>query len=196
MLTGGFWFPGHETEELVQWIIQHDKDSEGNWLDMGTGSGCIAVSLAVNVPKAKVSACDISRDALKVARGNALRNKAEVNFFECDLLSDGVALPGRYRVIVSNPPYVRENDRIYMRHNVLDYEPGIALFVPDHDPLLFYRRIALLARKYLIDGGALYFEINENYAHEIVKLLKNTGLYAVEVKQDINGKDRMIKARK
>jgi release factor glutamine methyltransferase len=112
------------------------------------------------------------------------------------MLDSDNALPGKYQLIVSNPPYVRELEKPLMRHNVLDYEPGIALFVPDNDALVYYRSIALLGRKYLKDGGALYLEINENFSHEIVKLLKSTGFYGVEIRHDLNGKPRMVKARK
>jgi release factor glutamine methyltransferase len=188
--------PRPETEELVQWIIRAEGSSSANILDIGTGSGCIAVSLAVNLPEANVSACDISTDALHIARLNAQTNRAEVNFFMHDMLDSRSVLPDKYQVIVSNPPYVREMEKVFMRPNVLDYEPDIALFVPDKDALLYYRRIALLGRKHLKDGGALYLEINENFPHEMVKLLENTGFYGVEIKRDINGKPRMVRARK
>lgn len=188
--------PRPETEELVQWIIRDGLGTSAAILDLGTGSGCIAVSLAVNIPNGHVSACDISAEALDVARINAQLNHAEVDFFSFDMLNSHVALPGKYKVMVSNPPYVREQEKALMRPNILDYEPGIALFVPDKDALVYYRSIALIARKYLLDGGALYLEINENFPHEIVKLLKNTGFYGVEIKRDLSGKARMVKARK
>jgi len=188
--------PRQETEELVQWIINSEKGRNLNLLDIGAGSGCIAVSLALNMSGARVTACDVSDDALTVARKNALSNNAMVNFFRFDLLSDSASLPEKYQVIVSNPPYVRGLEKHRMKPNVLEYEPAIALFVPDQDPLLFYKRIALLARQYLYDGGTLYLEINEHFSREMIRLLECTGFYAIEVKHDINGKSRMVRARK
>jgi release factor glutamine methyltransferase len=188
--------PRPETEELVQWIIRDEKGSSVNLLDIGAGSGCIAVSLAVNLPAANVSAMDISAEALVIARMNAQLNQANVNFFAFDVLNSNIALPGKYQIMVSNPPYVRELEKALMRRNVLDYEPGIALFVSDNDALVYYRSIALLGRKYLKDGGTLYLEINENYPHEIARLLESTGFCSVEIRRDLNGKQRMIKARK
>jgi len=188
--------PRPETEEFVQWIIHEETGSSLNLLDIGTGSGCIAVSLAVNLPEASVSAFDISAEALVVARMNAQINRADVNFFTRDVLDSNIALPGKYQVMVSNPPYVRKLEKALMRRNVLDFEPGIALFVPDKDALLYYRSIALLGLKYLKDGGALYLEINENYPHEMVRLLESTGFYGVEIRRDLNGKARMVRARK
>jgi len=188
--------PRQETEELVQWIISSEADGGYDLLDIGTGSGCIAVALAVNKPQIRVSACDISPDALDIARKNALVHQITMNCFIWDILDDLVPLPSKYRVMVSNPPYVRLQEKIMMKRNVLDYEPGLALFVPDQDPLLYYKRIALAARKYLLDGGSLYLEINEIFPAEMVKLLKNAGFYGIEVRKDINGKSRMVRARK
>lgn len=187
--------PRQETEELVQWIIKSEGNKASKVLDIGTGSGCIAVSLAVNMPGNQVSACDISTEALALAHTNALLNKVNVDFFSFDLLSD-VTLPSKYQVIVSNPPYVREMEKKFMKPNVLHYEPSLALFVPNHDPLLYYKRIALIARKSLLDGGILYLEINEQFPDEIVKMLQCTGFYGIEVKKDLNGKSRMVRARK
>jgi len=188
--------PRPETEMLVEWIRQEEQGKTPVVVDLGTGSGCIAVSLAVNLPGARISACDISEDALTVAKLNARDNRAEVDFFYFNLLDDVTLLPAKYQVMVSNPPYVREQEKQYMRNNVLDFEPAAALFVPDADPLIFYRRIALLGRKNLADGGSLYLEINENFPHEVVKILENAGFYGIEVRADLNGKIRMIKARK
>jgi release factor glutamine methyltransferase len=188
--------PRQETEELVDWLLKTEGNKPVDLLDIGCGSGCISVSLAVNAPQIKVSACDISPDALKVALKNAEINKADIRFFEFDMLSNYASLPGKFHVIVSNPPYVRPQEKLLMQRNVLDYEPGMAIFAPEHDPLLYYKRIALLARKYLHDGGSLYLEINEHFPREMVKMLKNTGLYSVELKNDLNGKARMIRGRK
>jgi release factor glutamine methyltransferase len=195
-VDGRVLIPRPETEELVQWIIRDVGASSLSLLDLGTGSGCIAVSLAVNLPGVAVSAFDISTDALDIARVNALNNKATINFFPFDMLDSLSALPGKYQVMVCNPPYVLETEKAFMRNNVLDFEPGIALFVPAKDALVYYRSIALLGRRYLIDGGSLYLEINEKFSREVVKLLESTGFYSAEIRRDINGKPRMVRARK
>jgi release factor glutamine methyltransferase len=188
--------PRPETEMLVEWILQGEQGKAPAVIDLGTGSGCIAVSLAVNLPGARLSACDISEDAIAVARINARENQAEVDFFYFNLLNDVTLLPAKYQVMVSNPPYVREQEKLHMRNNVLDFEPPAALFVPDSDPLIFYRRIALLGRKNLADGGSLYLEINENFSREVVKILETAGFYGVEIRTDLNGKARMVRGRK
>ena len=188
--------PRPETEELVEWIIRENRDQQVTILDVGTGSGCIAVALAVKLPDSKISACDISEEALTLAGINANENRAVINFFRMDLLNNFVSLPGKYGIMVSNPPYVRNREKTLIRRNVLDYEPERALFVADDDPLLFYRNIALLGRKYLHDGGKLYLEINENFPAEVVRLLENSGYYGIEVRQDMHGKARMVRGRK
>jgi release factor glutamine methyltransferase len=188
--------PRPETEELVEWIIRENRDLPVRILDIGTGSGCIAVSLAVNLSGAGISACDVSEEALNLAVSNAETNRASIRFFAFNLLDQMAVLPEKYEVIVSNPPYVREGERVHMSRNVLDYEPELALFVPDADPLLYCRSLALLGRKYLQDGGKLYLEINENFPAEVVRLLENAGFYGIEVRKDLNGKARMIRARK
>jgi release factor glutamine methyltransferase len=188
--------PRPETEELVDWIIRQEEARKVTILDIGTGSGCIAVALAARLPGAGVWACDIQADALEVAAENAQNAGVKINFFSFDMLNGQSKLPGRYDVMVSNPPYVREGEKVFMRRNVLDYEPCAALFVSDDDPLKYYRSIALLARKYLNEGGSLYLEINEKFPQEVVKLLKNAGLYAVEIKRDLGGKSRMVKGKK
>lgn len=188
--------PRPETEELVDWIIRQEGNRKVSILDIGTGSGCIAVALATRLPGSGVWACDIQNEALEVAGNNAQNNGVKINFFSFDMLNGQSALPGKFDVMVSNPPYVREGEKTFMRRNVLDYEPATALFVPDDDPLKYYRSIALLARKYLNDGGSLYLEINEYFPQEVVKLLKNAGLYAVEVKRDMGGKSRMVRGKK
>jgi release factor glutamine methyltransferase len=146
--------------------------------------------------RAVVSACDFSVKALVMAQMNAKSNRVNIHFFEMDLLDSQSALPCKYSMIVSNPPYVREMEKTAMRKNVLDFEPAEALFVPDADPLLYYRNIVLLGRKYLHEGGKLYLEINENFPQEIVKLLENAGFFGVEVKLDLYGKPRMVRASK
>jgi release factor glutamine methyltransferase len=187
--------PRPETEEMVQWIIRSESNAH-NILDIGTGSGCIAIALAVNLPEANVSACDISSGALYLAGNNAQENKAHVQFFETDILNAGCLLPRTYEVIVSNPPYVQEKEKLLMRLNVLGHEPDIALFVPDDDPLKFYRCIARLGSRYMNDNGAIYLEINEYFSGEVMELLKDTGFQDVEVKSDLNGKARMVRGRK
>ena len=188
--------PRQETEELADWIIRENASLPVRILDMGTGSGCIAVTLAVKLKNAKVSACDISAGALALAAINAEANRAEVGFFSFDLLDGKAGLPEKYDIMVSNPPYVRKTERALMQRNVLDFEPELALYVPDHDPLLYYRNITLLGRKFLRDGGKMYLEINENFPAEIKRLLENTGYYGIEVRKDINGRYRMARGSK
>ncbi len=189
--------PRPETEELVEWILSKQKLITHNSrlitiLDIGTGTGCIAISLAKNLPNSKISALDISEEALKIAQQNAELNKVEVKFFQEDILKTKT-LPEKYDVIVSNPPYVRELEKKQMHQNVLKYEPGSALFVNDEDPLLFYRAISQLAKTNLKASGNLFFEINEYLAVELTQLLKSEGFQNIEVKKDIFGKDRMLK---
>ncbi len=186
--------PRSETEELVEWILDNSefRIQNSELLDIGTGSGCIAVSLAKNLSEAKVSALDISEEALKIAQQNAELNKVKVEFFQTDILKTKT-LPRKYNAIVSNPPYVREMEKRQMQQNVLNYEPDSALYVKDEDPLLFYRVISKLAKDHLQPNGKLFFEINEYLAEELILLLKSEGFQNIEVKKDIFGKDRMIK---
>ena len=188
--------PRPETEELAEWIIRENGGKPVSILDIGTGSGCIAVTLAKNLPLARVSACDISEEALALAGVNAEINRTSVRFFAMDVLNGNVHVPEKVDVIVSNPPYVRHEEKSLMRRNVLDFEPERALFVPDENPLVFYRSIALMGRKYLNDGGKLYLEINEQFPAELTRLLENTGYYGIQVRKDISGKPRMIKGMK
>jgi release factor glutamine methyltransferase len=188
--------PRPETEELVQWIINEETGGLTDLLDIGTGSGCIAIALALKMNKVAVSACDVSAAALEVAQLNAELNQVNISFFTMDMLDNNASLPRKYKVIVSNPPYVREMEKSFMRRNVIDFEPATALFVPDSDPLVFYRNLALIGRKYLLDGGRLYLEINENFPREIVKLLENAGFFELEIKLDLNGKARMVRGSK
>lgn len=187
--------PRPETEELVEWILSGFPPSGARGiLDIGTGTGCIAISLAKNLPNAKISALDISEEALKIAEANAKLNKVEVDFFQTDILA-AETLPMKYDVIVSNPPYVRELEKKQMQQNVLKYEPHSALYVKDEDPLLFYRAISRLAKNHLNPGGKLFFEINEYLAYEMTELLKAAGFKNIEIKKDIYGKDRMLKCK-
>lgn len=184
--------PRPETAELVEWVEQ-DCAGTGSLLDIGTGSGCIAVTLAHKLPGWKVQGWDISADALDVARENSRLNGTQVTFSQVDILAD--AKPeGRFDVIVSNPPYVLDSERDSMESTVLDYEPHTALFVRDNDPLVFYRAIAEFAVGALNGGGRLYFEINPLKAQDMNDLLVDAGFHNVELRNDIFGKTRMIKA--
>lgn len=186
--------PRPETQELVRWIEADWKsDAPCRILDVGTGSGCIAISLSKLLEGAEVEAWDISEGALRVARRNADRNEAQVLFRQVDVLK-ACTEDCRYDVIVSNPPYITESEKQDMDANVLEWEPHTALFVPDADPLLFYRRIADLGVSMLNEGGALYFEINRAYGEETVRMLEGLGYKQIELRKDNWGNDRMIKA--
>ncbi|MCD6544699.1 MAG: peptide chain release factor N(5)-glutamine methyltransferase [Flavobacteriaceae bacterium] len=195
--------PRPETEELVEWIInevqspkfkvQSNSTDSLNILDIGTGSGCIAISLAKNLTNAKVWALDVSKKAIEVAQNNAKLNHIDVQFLNEDILTLK-KLPIKFDIIVSNPPYVRELEKEEIKKNVLENEPHLALFVKDHNPLLFYDKIADLAKINLTKKGCLYFEINQYLANETIALLKNKGFQNIKLRKDIFGNDRMIKA--
>ena len=198
-VTSKTLIPRPETEELVQWILDEvlyfkNKPELLEILDIGTGSGCIAISLAKHLPDANVSALDISEEALRIAKENAEANEVSISFFESDILACE-SLPEGYDFIVSNPPYVRELEKHFMEANVLAHEPEIALFVEDADPLLFYRKIADLAKVSLKPNGALFFEINEYLGEDMVSLLEDMGFKQIEIRKDIYGKDRMLKCK-
>ncbi len=193
-LNSSTLIPRVETEELAQWIIS-DTPQRSTVLDIGTGSGALAVTLARHIEGAKVSAIDISREAIEMARGNAKANSVEVEFIEMDIF-EYVPLKENFDVIVSNPPYVCEREKPLMHSNVLDFEPHRALFVSDEDPLIFYRHIATLAARALKPDGKLYFEINEAYPSEMVELLESLGFVDIMLKEDIRQKPRMICGRK
>jgi release factor glutamine methyltransferase len=188
----GVLIPRPETAELVDWIAE-DRRPDLSVLDIGTGSGCIAVTLTLLLPQAKVTAWDISPVALQVAAENAQKYDADVTVVKQDTLQ-ALADGRQWDVIVSNPPYIAEQERAAMDRNVLDYEPSLALFVADDDPLLFYRAIARYAIKSLKNDGELFFEINPRYINELQSLLADIGFTAVEVRNDQYGKQRMIKA--
>ncbi|WP_111709237.1 peptide chain release factor N(5)-glutamine methyltransferase [Lutibacter citreus] len=186
--------PRPETEELIQSIIEDSKNlGEIKILDIGTGTGCIAISLAKNLPNATIFALDISSEALKTAKENALLNNASVKFIEADILNLD-ELPSTYSIIVSNPPYVRELEKQHMQKNVLDNEPHLALFVEDDNPLLFYNKIGDLAKKHLSSKGNLYFEINQYLGKETAELISEKDFKNVQLKKDMFGEDRMLKA--
>jgi release factor glutamine methyltransferase len=191
----GVLIPRPETEELVQWIIQENQLPAPKVLDIGTGSGCIAVSLKKNIPQATVHACDISPVCLETTQRNARLNAVEVSVFEYDVLNNTPEIDfPQLDIIVSNPPYVRDSEKHDMQKNVLDFEPGLALFVPDGNALLFYEYIAEFSMRHLRNGGYLYLEINEVFGQECLSMLREKGLEDAMLKKDINGKDRMIRS--
>ncbi len=185
-----------ETEELVEWIIKENSKPGGSKkikiLDIGTGSGCIAISLAKNLPNAQVYALDVSKKALETAKRNALNNRVDVTFLLLNILEED-ALKSDFDIIVSNPPYVRNLEKEEIKKNVLDYEPHLALFVEDNDALVFYRKIATLAQKNLLENGQLYFEINQYLGKEMNDLLEQMDFKDIELRKDIYDNDRMMK---
>lgn len=188
--------PRPETEELVEWIINSvDADKPIRILDIGTGSGCIGITLAKELPNAQVTLMDVSPKALEMARYNAKENGVEVQAILQDVLALE-QLPAQYDVIVSNPPYVRNLEKVEIKKNVLDYEPYLALFVEDDDALIFYRKIATLANDNLQEGGMLFYEINQYLGTETVALFQSLLFTAIELRKDMVGNDRMIKAIK
>jgi len=187
--------PRPETEELVEIVIKNTKNQLINILDMGTGSGCIAISLAKFLSNANVSAIDISEKALQIAKINATNNGVDIKFYKENILIIN-SLPENYDIIVSNPPYVRNLEKAEMQPNVLHHEPHQALFVEDINPLIFYDKISKLAYKYLKDNGKLYFEINQYLGIETQKMITKNGFSQVELKKDFFGNDRFIVAEK
>jgi release factor glutamine methyltransferase len=188
--------PRPETEELIEMVLSKvDKTQANSILDIGTGSGCIAITLAKKLPKAMVSAWDISDEALAVAQQNAVLNQVEVDFKKVDALSPTQA-NGQFDVIVSNPPYVKASEAATMRANVLAFEPHLALFVPDNNALVFYEAIVKIAQKNLQPNGWLCFEINEALGQETAQLLIRQGFTAIEIKKDYFGVDRMVVGQK
>jgi release factor glutamine methyltransferase len=189
--------PRPETEELVEWIIETQnpkpKTQNPKILDIGTGSGCIAIALAKNIPNAQVFAIDVSAPALATAQKNAKINEVNVVFIEKNIL-ETEDLEQQFDSIISNPPYVRELEKKEIKKNVLDNEPHLALFVEDNDALLFYRKIAELAQKNLSKDGKLFFEINQYLGKEMVELLEKMNFKNIELRKDMYGNDRMIKA--
>ena len=223
----GVLIPRPETEELVAWVVENVKANSNllpltsnlspfKLLDIGTGSGCIAVALAKKLKEAEVEAWDVSDDALEIARENAKRNGVQVKTskvdvldinansnsqlstvnFQLSTLTSHLSPLTSYNIIVSNPPYICEEEKAEMERNVLEHEPELALFVPDDDPLLFYRRIAELGLSLLKENGLLFFEINRRFGEEVVKMLQGKGYREVELRQDMFGNDRMVKAIK
>lgn len=187
--------PRPETEELIKLVEDYlTEQPQARVLDIGTGSGCIAASVALKVPEALVSAMDISTSALQVAERNAITLKANVSFFHADILK--YSADEKYDLIVSNPPYVRESEKKEMLKNVLEYEPAKALFVTDEDPLLFYHAIIRFAKDGLIDNGAIFFEVNQYLASDVGTLLGKENYKSIQINKDINGNDRFVSAIK
>ena len=188
--------PRPETEELVEWIINEnsksDKSKKIKVLDIGTGSGCIAISLAKNLPNAEVYGVDVSKKAIETAKRNAINNNVDITFMFLDIL-DTEELKCNFDIIVSNPPYVRNLEKQEIKKNVLDYEPHLALFVDDNNALIFYRKIASLAQKNLLENGQLFFEINQYLGKEMTDLLETMNFENIELRKDIYDNDRMIK---
>ena len=185
--------PRQETEELVDWIINDNKLPALRILDIGTGSGCIPVALTKNIPDTEVFAYDISAEALAVANQNAVHNDVDIRTQKVDILHwEAASVDKTFDIIVSNPPYVKDEEKSLMLEHVLSHEPHLALFVSNDDPLIFYRRIAEFAQQHLSPEGKLYFEINEALGNETASVLKEKGFPKVTLKKDINGKDRMI----
>ncbi|RXJ50739.1 peptide chain release factor N(5)-glutamine methyltransferase [Gelidibacter gilvus] len=198
-VTESTLIPRPETEELVQWVLDSSASKMENFtiLDIGTGTGCIAISLAKNRPHATVFAVDISGKALTVAKTNAKLNKVDVEFMELDILNWNSEFENlEFDIIVSNPPYVRTLEKSQMSDNVLRHEPSLALFVTDDDPLIFYKKIAEFSTAHLKRNGQLFFEINQYLGAEMVQLLENFDYRDVELKKDIFGNARMVAANK
>lgn len=204
--------PRQETEELVYWVLEtlktrfesrtffHStlapKDAATRVLDIGTGSGCIPITIKKNFPKAQVHAIDISQDALEVAKENADLNDVEVHFTQFNILDESQwSVQPDYNIIVSNPPYIPHNERAIMAENVLKYEPQLALFVENDDPLIFYRKISEFAKAHLREGGYLFFEVNEFLGEEVLEMMQHAGLKKCELQEDMNGKKRMAMGR-
>ena len=193
-VTPATLIPRPETSELVEWVASEATGNE-HILDIGTGSGCIAISLANKMPQGNVTAWDISNEALAVATENSKANGCAVTFEKVDILTQQPTSK-QFDIIVSNPPYIKENEKEAMHSNVLDWEPHTALFVPDNDPLLFYRTIAKKGLELLFPGGKLYYEINRAHGNDTIEMLKSLGYTSIELRKDFAENDRMIRAIK
>jgi release factor glutamine methyltransferase len=193
----GVLIPRPETEELVDWIVRENEIVKPRILDIGTGSGCIALALKKLIQGSQVTGTDISESSLALAGENAKRLNLEVTFRKQNILA-GQPDPelNNMDIIVSNPPYIPESEKNSMRRNVTQYEPHDALFVPDHDPMVFYRQIAIFSQTHLNRGGTIYFEIHENFAHLCRDLADQQGFSELSIRRDLNGKERMLRCRK
>jgi release factor glutamine methyltransferase len=190
--------PRPETEELVDWVLSEVQLPSCALIDLGTGTGCIPLAIKAKRPSWQVSAIDVSQDALALARTNALRLALEVHFEAADLLTDfsDLAIKNKFNVVISNPPYIPNADAMSMLPNVLNHEPHLALFVPDSDPLLFYRRIVAFSEQYLEKEGYVFVEIHEDLSEETIQLFHQAGFANIELRKDMQGKPRMIKAQR
>jgi release factor glutamine methyltransferase len=195
-LNSSVLIPRPETEELVHWILNTKLPEKARMIDLGTGSGCIALALADRMKDASIFGADKSVDALNLANENARKNNLQVEFFHFDILRRESLGFMRFDLMVSNPPYVRSSEMDLMHDNVIQYEPHEALFVYGEDPLLFYRRIIDLADGHLKRGGYLFFEINEAFGNDLVQLMRDRGYEEIELKKDFSGRDRMIRAKR
>ena len=193
----GVLIPRPETAELVEWIVSDCAKQAPRILDLGTGSGCIAIALSKMIKNAMVDACDISSEALSVAKENSTQNGSSVEFFPHDILNMDTPLPHSYNILVSNPPYIKQSEATGMEEHVTKWEPHTALFVPDEDPLRFYRAIAEIGKTdALLPGGSIYVEINQALGAETVELFESYGYKEVTLRKDIYGNDRMVKGVK
>lgn len=193
IVSPGVLIPRPETEELVDWIIKENYKKHKKILDIGTGSGCIAISLAKHLPESTIYASDISNEALKITRQNSKLNNVDIHITTLDILNHGGQINEKFDIIVSNPPYITEKEKKLMHKNVLDYEPELALFVPNDNPLLFYRAVIEFGLTHLNPEGEIFFEINEAYGRDAALLLEEKNYQDIALKKDINGKDRMLK---
>lgn len=196
LVTPATLIPRPETAELVDWIARDHTMKTPSILDLGTGSGCIAIALSKRLPGATVDACDISDETLSVAKKNGERNGMEVSFFQHDMLNLSIPLPHSYNILVSNPPYIKQSEAVEMEGHVTQWEPHSALFVPDDDALRFYRAIAEIGLTALQPGGSIYVEINQQLGQETAALFESYGYKEVTLRKDIYGNDRMIKGVK
>ncbi len=195
-VNGATLIPRPETEELVDYIIKENKDYYGNIIDLGTGSGCIAIALAANLKNSKVTGTDISEEAIRIADENRILNNVRVNFIIDDIFNPHPEKLKKAGIIVSNPPYIRNSEKHLMSENVLGFEPHLALFVTDSEPLVYYEAILKLAKELLFPDGIIYFEINEAMGLPMVKLLESFGYIKIKITNDINDKPRICEGRK
>ena len=194
-VQSGVLIPRPETEELVSWMIESNDASNPVIWDIGTGSGCISISLDLGIPDSKTIGTDFSASAIGIAEANNSKLGSDVQFIRSDIFEDDPSAQV-FNIIVSNPPYIPKLEKSLIHQNVLGHEPGSSLFVPNDNPLVFYLRIAEVALKKLKNGGSLFFEIHENYGSDICRLLETMGYQKTEIKKDMQGKDRMVRAGK
>jgi release factor glutamine methyltransferase len=195
-LNSSTLIPRPETEEMVDLILKENKGFAGNIIDFGSGSGCISIALASNLPAASIKGVEISEEAIKIARINAELNMTRVTFSKNDILNFDFSGVEKAGIIVSNPPYVRDSEKAHMSENVLGFEPPLALFVSDSEPLIYYKSILKIADQILSPGGKIYFEINEALGESLVQVVESFDYSGIELVRDLNDKERILKARK